>query len=84
NFRRSVASINIAKASMYPVLNITAQGGLNAFKASDWFKVPGSLFGTVAGALVQPLLQGKQLKTQYEQSKITSQQAEIQFKQSVV
>lgn len=62
NFRRSVASINIAKANMYPVLNITAQGGLNAFKASDWFSIPGSLFGMAAGSLVQPLLQGKQLK----------------------
>jgi NodT family efflux transporter outer membrane factor (OMF) lipoprotein len=84
NFRRSVAYINIAKANMYPVLNITAQGGLNAFKASDWFSIPGSLFGMAAGSLVQPLLQGKQLKTQYEQSKISSQQAELQFKQSVI
>lgn len=84
NFRRSVASINIAKANMYPVLNITAQGGLNAFKASDWFSIPGSLFGMAAGSLMQPLLQGKQLKTQYEQAKISSQQAELQFKQSVI
>ncbi|WP_407500632.1 TolC family protein [Elizabethkingia anophelis] len=84
NFRRSVASINIAKANMYPVLNITAQGGLNAFKASDWFSIPGSLFGMAAGSLMQPLFQGKQLKTQYEQSKISSQQAELQFKQSVI
>ncbi|MCD1116738.1 efflux transporter outer membrane subunit [Chryseobacterium turcicum] len=82
--RKSVSAINVAKANMYPSFNITAQGGLNAFKASNWFNIPGSLFGMVAGSLAQPILNGKQLKTQFEQSKIVSEQAEINFKQSVL
>lgn len=82
--RRSVSSVNVARANMYPSFNITAQGGLNAFKASNWFNIPGSLFGSVVGTLAQPILNGKQLKTQYEQSKIVSEQAEINFKQSVL
>lgn len=82
--RKSVVGIHVAKMSMYPSFNITAQGGLNAFQASHWFSVPGSLFGMVAGAIAQPLLNGRQLKTQYEQSKVLSQQAEITFKQSVL
>jgi outer membrane protein TolC len=69
---------------MYPALNITAQGGLNAFKASNWFNLPGSLFGMAAGSVVQPVLQGKQLKTRYEQSKIMVEQAELNFKQSLL
>lgn len=82
--RKSAAAIHIAKMSMYPSLNITAQGGVNAFQISKWFSVPGSLFGMAAGALAQPILNGKQLKTQYEQSKVLADQAEIGFKQSVL
>ncbi|ASK29964.1 RND transporter [Chryseobacterium sp. T16E-39] len=82
--KKSVAAIHVAKMSMYPSLNITAQGGINAFQASKWFSIPGSLFGMAAGAIAQPILNGKQLKTQYEQSKVLSEQAEINFKQSVL
>ncbi|WP_179472695.1 efflux transporter outer membrane subunit [Chryseobacterium sp. H1D6B] len=82
--RKSVAAIHVAKMSMYPSLNITAQGGINAFQASKWFSIPGSLFGMAAGAIAQPVLNGKQLKTQYEQSKVLAEQAEINFKQSVL
>lgn len=84
DLRKSISGIHVAKMSMYPSFSITAQGGLNAFQASHWFSVPGSLFGMVAGAIAQPLLNGKQLRTQYEQSKVLSQQAEITFKQSVL
>ncbi|MFN1215666.1 efflux transporter outer membrane subunit [Chryseobacterium kwangjuense] len=82
--RKSAAAIHVAKVSMYPSLNITAQGGLNAFQASHWFSVPGSLFGMAAGMIAQPILNGKQLKTQYEQSKVMADQAEINFKQLVL
>ncbi|WP_228422186.1 efflux transporter outer membrane subunit [Chryseobacterium aurantiacum] len=82
--RKSAAAIHVAKVNMYPSLNITAQGGVNAFQISKWFSVPGSLFGMVAGAIAQPILNGKQLKTQYEQSKVMADQAEIGFKQSVL
>lgn len=82
--RKSIASIHVAKVSMYPALNITAQGGLNALKATNWFNVPGSLFGLATGTIAQPILQGRQLKTRYEQAKIASEQAELNFKQSVL
>lgn len=82
--RKSVASIHVAKMSMYPALNITAQGGLNAFKASNWFEIPGSLFGMAAGSLAQPILNGKQLKTKYKQAQLTSEQAALHFKQAVL
>ncbi|WP_292010598.1 efflux transporter outer membrane subunit [Chryseobacterium sp.] len=84
DFRKSIASVHVAKMSMYPSFSITAQGGLNAFKASNWFNIPGSLFGSLAGTLAQPILNGKQLKTQYEQAKVLSEQSEINFKQSVL
>lgn len=84
NVRMAFANVKVAKASMYPVLNITAQGGLNTFNFKNWFDIPGSLFGAAAGSLAMPLINGKQLKTQYEQSKIAMEQSEINFKQTVL
>lgn len=78
------AQVGIAKASMYPNLNITATAGLNAFKASNWFNVPASLFGMVAGGVTQPLFQRKQLKTQFDVAKIEREKAILQFRQSVL
>lgn len=78
------AKVGIAKASLYPSLNITASGGLTSFEASNWFNTPASLFGTVAGSLAQPLLNGKRLKAQYEISKIEREKAVIGFRQSVL
>ncbi|GAB2806674.1 outer membrane factor lipoprotein domain-containing protein [Ferruginibacter profundus] len=78
------AKTGIAKADMYPALTITAAGGLNAFKASNWFNIPASLFGTVAGGITQPLFQRKQLKTKYELAKLDRERSVILFRQSVL
>ncbi len=78
------AEVGIAKANMYPTLSITAAGGLNSFKASNWFNVPASLFGTAAGGIVQPLFQKKQLRTAYEVAKVDREKTVIQFRQSVL
>jgi len=78
------AEVGISRANMYPALRITASGGLNSFKASNWFNIPASLFGAVAGNVVQPLLQKKQLKTDFEIAKIRREQSVIEFRQSVL
>lgn len=78
------ANVGITKANLYPSLIITAQGGLNTFTASNWFNIPGSLFGLVGGGIVQPLFQRKQLKTQYELAKVEREKAVLQFRQSVL
>lgn len=78
------AKVGITKASLYPSLTITATGGLNAFEASNWFSLPTSLFGVVAGGITQPLLNGKKLSTQYEIAKVQREKAVIGFRQSVL
>lgn len=78
------AKVGIAKASMYPSLSITASGGLNSFKASNWFNIPASLFGVVGGGLTQPIFQRKQLKSQYELAKIDREKVVLEFRQSVL
>ena len=69
---------------MYPAISITAAGGVNAFKASNWFSVPASLFGTVAGGITAPLFNGKRLKTAYELSKVDQEKTVILFRQAVL
>ena len=78
------AKVGIAKASLYPSLVITANGGLNSFKASNWFNIPGSLFGVVAGGITQPVFQRKQLRTQYEVALVDREKSVIQFRSSVL
>ncbi|MFD1771653.1 efflux transporter outer membrane subunit [Sphingobacterium suaedae] len=74
----------VARAQMYPSLAITAQAGVNAFKASNWFNIPASLFGSLAGSITQPIFQRKELKTQYEVARVEYEKSVLQFRQAVV
>jgi len=76
--------VGIAQAEMYPSLNITASGGLESFKASNWFNIPGSLFGLAAGSVLQPVFRKGALKTQFEVAKLEREQAVIKFRQTVL
>lgn len=78
------AQVGIAQANMYPTLNITAGGGLESFKASNWFSIPNSLFGLVTGAIAEPVFKRRTLKTQFETAKLQREQAVIVFRQSVL
>lgn len=78
------ANVGITKADLYPALRITAQGGLNSFETSNWFNIPASLFGTVAGGLTQPLLNNKRLKTEYNIAVAEREKAVLNFRQSVL
>jgi outer membrane protein, multidrug efflux system len=78
------AQVGISQANMYPALNLTAGAGFESLKASNWFNIPGSLFGLAGATLIQPVLQGRQLKTQFEVSKQQREQAVIRFRQSVL
>lgn len=82
--RAANESVGIAQASMYPALNITAQGGVNSFKASNWFNIPGSLFGTLAGSVTQPLFQRRLLKTRFEIAKVEREKSVLQFRQTLL
>jgi outer membrane protein TolC len=78
------AQVGVAKANMYPALNITAGGGLESFKSSNWFSIPSSLFGLAAGTIAQPVFKRRQLKTQFEIAKLEREEAVIKFRQSVL
>ena len=78
------ANVGIQKSEMYPALRITAEGGINSFKTSNWFNIPASLFGIVGVSVVQPLLNHKVLKTNYKVAKVDRDITVIQFRQSVL
>jgi outer membrane protein, multidrug efflux system len=78
------AQVGISQANMYPALNLTAGAGFESLKTSNWFNIPGSLFGLAGATLIQPVLQGRQLRTQLEIAKQQREQAVIHFRQSVL
>lgn len=78
------AKVGITRAYFYPSLNITAVGGVNSFESSNWFNIPASLFGSIAGGLTAPLLNSKKIRTQFEVAKVEREQATIQFKQAIL
>lgn len=78
------ARVGVAHANMYPALNITAGGGLESFKSSNWFSIPNSLFGLAAGTIAQPIFKRRELKTQYEVAKLEREESVIRFRQSVL
>ena len=78
------AKVGVATANLYPTLAITANGGINSFKTSNWFTVPASLFGFVSGGITQPVFQRGQLKSNLKLAKIEREKTVIQFRQSVL
>ena len=65
-------------------LRISASGGVNTFTASNWFNIPASLFGVVAGSVIQPVFQHKELKTRYQVAQVEREKNVLQFRQSVL
>ncbi|TAJ12101.1 efflux transporter outer membrane subunit [Marinilabiliaceae bacterium JC017] len=74
---------NVARAQYYPSVTLSANGGYNAMKLSEWIK-PGSLLFNVAGSLVQPVINGRRIRTQHEIAKINQQDALLSFEQSLI
>lgn len=78
------AKVGVTKAYFYPTLSITASGGVNSFESSNWFTIPASLFGSVAGGLTAPLLNSRKIRTQYEVAKVEREQATFRFRQTIL
>lgn len=78
------AKVGIAKANLYPSLSITASGGINAFKASNWFNIPASLFGLATAGITQPIFQRGKLRTELEIAQIDREKTVVKFRQYVL
>lgn len=78
------ADMGEAKANLYPTFTVTATGGFDAFKSTNWFTTPGSLYSFLQAGMLQPVFQRGQLKAKYDQSKIKRDQSELEFKHSLL
>jgi len=78
------ADVAINKAALYPSLVISPEGGWDNYIFSNWFNIPGSLFGMVVGGLTQPVFQRKKLTTAYRISEVDREKTVILFKQTVL
>jgi len=74
---------NAAKAQFYPTLRITGSGGLQSLAIDNLFSA-NSLFANVIGGLTQPILNKRQIRTNYEVSLANRESAYLNFRKTVL
>lgn len=76
--------IKVAKANFYPMLNITAGLGYEAFNAKYLFSTPKSILYTVAGSLVAPVVNRNAIKAEYSSANARQVQAAYQYERTIL
>lgn len=74
---------NVARASFYPSLTLSATGGFQNIEIDKLFSA-NSLFATLIGGLTQPIFNKRQIRTQYEVSQATQEQAYLDFRLAII
>lgn len=74
---------NVARSSFYPSLRLTATGGFQSLDLYELFDV-NSLFANMAASLAQPVLNRRQIRTQYEVAQAQQEMALLEFKKSIL
>lgn len=74
---------NAAKAQFYPTLRLTGSGGVSSVDIDKLFNV-NSLFANVVAGLTQPILNKRQIKTQYEVSLANKEIAYLNFRKTIL
>lgn len=83
NLMNAFELTNVAKASFYPNLRITGSTGILSGDIDQLFSV-NSLFATVIGSITQPVLNKRQIKTQYEVSLANQERAYLNFRKTIL
>lgn len=68
-----------AKAMFYPSLRINGSAGIQSLDIDKFFSV-NSLFASVVGSLTQPVLNQRQIRTNYEVSLINKEKSYLNFR----
>ncbi|GGW98628.1 efflux transporter outer membrane subunit [Salegentibacter mishustinae] len=74
---------NAARANFYPSLTLTASGGFQSLELDKLLNA-NSLFANLGASLLQPIINKRQIRTQYEVSQAQQQQALLNFKQAIL
>jgi NodT family efflux transporter outer membrane factor (OMF) lipoprotein len=83
NLMNAFELTNSAKAQFYPTLKLTGSGGLQSVDIDHLFSV-NSLFASLIGGLAQPILNKRQIKTNYEVSLANKETAYLNFRKTVL
>ena len=74
---------NVAKANFYPSLSLSATGGFQSLELDKLLSV-NSLFATIIGSLAQPIINGRQIRTQHEVALSQQEQAYLNFRYALI
>lgn len=80
----SKLDVKVAKAEFYPSLKISASIGIDAFSPAFWYKIPESLFGSLAADLLGPLVNKNAIKAEYLNANARQKQAVFKFERSIL
>jgi len=83
NLMNAFELTNSAKAQFYPTLRITGSGGVQSVDIDHLFSV-NSLFANIVSGLAQPILNRRQIKTNYEVSLANQESAYLNFRKAVL
>ena len=82
-FRSYFESFNVAKASMYPSIRVSAMAGYQSGDIDNWLD-PDAFFTNLIGNLTQPLFRKRSLRTQKEIAESQMKQSLYKFQQKVL
>ena len=83
NLINALELTNSAKAQFYPALKITGNTGLQSVDIDHLFS-GNSLFASLVAGLAQPVLNKRQIKTNYEVSLANQEKAYLNFRKSIL
>lgn len=78
------ADVKAARAAFYPQLSVSAFGGLHSFNLGKLFQTPASMAYQTALGLFSPLLSGREIRTAFQISKLSQEQAVLQYNKTLV
>ena len=74
---------NVSRSNFYPSIRLTANGGFQSIDFDQLFNA-NSLFANIVGSLTQPLINGRQIRTQHEVSRANQEKAYLNYKKAVL
>lgn len=83
NFRYAFEQTNLARTYFYPSLTITGSGGLSSLSLRTFFN-SGSVFGSIAGGLTEPIFNGRANRTRLEVARAQQQEALLSFQNTLL
>ena len=83
SLRNAFEMTNVARAAFYPTLTLSARGGFSSTELDTWISAK-SIFANFVAGLAQPILNGRQIRTQYEVRQIEQETALLNFKKVIL